>query len=113
MTVLDGYIVASDRPVINVDAALKRDFSREKLIEAERLAKELVDDLANSKSGISFQVKRLFGFEVGDSVSFGLGLFGGKRQITLVVRFSGNVPVYRLTAGVIPDIQNQNNSGGS
>ncbi len=110
MSFLDTFVRCSERPGIAIDAALKRDFMGDKILIAEKKARELVDELPCSKKAISLFLDRVFDFELQDCVSFSLGIHGRKREICLMVTFSGNTPIYRVSAISNPDFR-PNNGG--
>lgn len=104
MGILDGYIEASKRPTIMVDAGLKKNFSKDKLMMAEKNAIELVNDLPNSRTGIKILIEERFGKEFfKEKMSFGLDVFGKKHELSLIVTFTGNTPNYKLSAIPNPD----------
>ncbi len=101
---LGDFIPVNQRPDIQVDSNIKRDFSTKKLIAAEKRALDLVDDLPNSRTGIKTLVEGYFsGDEFKEEMTFGLGIYGKKRQITLSVSFVEEKPVFRLTSVSRPD----------
>lgn len=100
---LQDFIPTNQRPDIIVDPHLKRDFSESKLVSAEERALSLVDDLPNSRTGIKVQVEGYFQKEFKDTMSFGLGIFGKKKQLSLIVSFSGEKPVFKLMSIARPD----------
>lgn len=100
---LDDLVPVHQRRVFIVDTNLKRDFSGNKLEIAKGRAFELISELPFSKKAIALYLKNTFGFELKDSVSFGLGVHGKKRELSLVVTFDDNTPVYRLSSSSDPD----------
>lgn len=103
MGILDGYIKASEHPTILVDASLKKNFSSDKLLAAEKRAKELVNELPYNKKEISLYLKKAFDFELKEWISFSLGIRGKKREISLIVTFVDDTPIYKISAISGPD----------
>lgn len=101
---LQDFIPANQRPDIQVDSHLRRDFSSKKLIAAEERALSLLDDLSNSRTGIKVLVEGYFGEDkFKEEMTFGLNIFGKHKQISLLVTFSKEKPIFKLISVSKPD----------
>lgn len=98
-SLLNRFVDMTTSRQLIIDSRVEERYSKTKKNTAIEIAKQIIEDLPNTKDAIITTAKGYnLHFNQDNELILGTGINGDSRQIALVISFLGDSPIYKLKA---------------